>query len=147
MPLHENETSRSGGRSATTASLRLVLERPAIVVGTRTMFLLLLTNASASAGISAGFAMLHVTAAWIAAKRLIAGNTVAGSKLDFQLDDFVPLLIGAITLGDRQEVTQATTRIGRRRYDNGSFGRIFRIRIIHCNLKKAEPVKDEPRIP
>ena len=90
--------------------------------------------------------MLHVTAAWIAAKRLIAGNTVAGSKLDFQLDDFVPLLIGAITLRDRQEVTQATTRIGRRRYDNGSFGRIFRIRIIHCNLKKAELIKDKPRI-
>jgi hypothetical protein len=145
MPFQENETSRSGRSAATTASLRLVLTRPAIVVGARAMFLLLL--ARGSAGISAGFAMLHVTATWISSQRLIAGDTVARRKLDFQLDDFVPLLIGSITFWDRQEVTQAATRIRLRRYGNRSFGRVFWIRIGHCNLKKAEPVKDEPRIP
>ena len=110
------------------------------------MFLLLLTNASASAGISAGFAMLHVTAAWIAAKRLIAGNTVAGSKLDFQLDDFVPLLIRSITLGDSKQFTQASTVIRRLNDSNWILRRIFWIRIVHCNLKKAELIKDKPRI-
>lgn len=32
------------------------------------------------------------------AGRLVAGNTVAWGKLDFQLDDFIPLLVGAVTL-------------------------------------------------
>ena len=119
----------------------------AIVIRARAIFLLLLANATASIATTRLAVRHDIVASGIPAKRLIARHSVSGSKLDFQLDDFVPLLIGAITLGDRQEVTQATTRIGRRRYDNGSFGRIFRIRIIHCNLKKAEPVKDEPRIP
>lgn len=144
MPFQENETSSSGGSPATTATLRLVLARTAIVVGARAMLLLLL--AWATTCISTGLAMLHIVATRISAKRLVAGNAVTGSKLDFQLDDFVPLLIGSIALGDRKKVTQATTRIGRRGYGNRSFGGIFWIRIIHCNLKKAEPVNDEPRI-
>ncbi|TXT25047.1 MAG: hypothetical protein FD131_4747 [Rhodocyclaceae bacterium] len=147
MPLQKNETSRSGGSATATACLRLVLARSAIIVGTRAMFLLLLTNTATGAGIAARLAMLHVAAAWIAAKRLISGNTVTRSELDFQLDDFVPLLVGSITLGDRKEVTQAATRIRRRGYRNGSFGGIFWIRIVHCNLKKAEPVEDDLRIP
>jgi hypothetical protein len=102
MPFQENETSRSGGSATTTAGLRLVLARPAIVVGAWTMLLLLLAKAAAGAGIAARLAMLHVAAARTATKRLVAGNTVTGSELDFQLDDFVPLLVGSITLGDRK---------------------------------------------
>lgn len=134
MPLQKNETSRSGGSATATAGLRLVLARSAIVVGTRAMLLLRLADAATGTGVPARLAMLHVAATRIAAKRLIAGNTVTRSELDFQLDDFVPLLIGSITLGDRKEVTQAATRIRRRGYRNGSFGGIFWIRIIHCNL-------------
>jgi hypothetical protein len=146
MPLQKNETSRSGsGSAATTACLRLVLARAAIVVGARAMLLLLLAKA-ATACISTGFALLHVAATGIATKRFIGGDAIARSKLDFQLDDFVPMLICSITLGNRKEFTQAATRIRRRSYGNRSFRRIFWIRIIHCNLRKAEPVKDEPRI-
>jgi len=136
MPFQENETSRSGGRTAATACLRLVRARPAIVVGARAMFLLRLAGATSSiaAGITTGLAMLHVAAARITAKRLISRDTVARRKLDFQLDDFVPLLVGAITLGNRKEFTQTATRVRRRRYDNGNFGRIFWIGIVHCNL-------------
>jgi hypothetical protein len=133
MPRQENETSRSGSRSTATATgLRLVRAWPAIVVSARAMFFLLLANATTS--ISAWLAVLHIVATWIAAKRLISGNTVARRELDFQLDDFIPLLIGSIPLWNRKEFAQATTRIGRRGYDDGSFGRIFWIRIIHCNL-------------
>jgi len=133
MPRQENETSRSGSRStATTTGLRLVLAWPAIVVGAWAMFFLLLAKATSS--ISAWLAVLHVATPRIAAKRLITGNTVTRRELDFQLDDFIPLLIGSIPLWNRKEFTQATTRIGRRGYDDGSFGRIFWIRIVHCNL-------------
>ena len=47
MPVQENETSGSGWIAAATG-LRLVLTRPAIVVGARPMLFLLLTATAAS---------------------------------------------------------------------------------------------------
>lgn len=95
MPVQENETSDSG-RIAATTGLRLVLTRPAIIVGARPVLFLLLTATTASSTL---LAVLGVaTPRRTTAMRFIAGDTVTWSKLDFQLDDFVPLLVGAITL-------------------------------------------------
>ncbi|MFZ1246975.1 MAG: hypothetical protein WAR41_18090 [Azonexus sp.] len=104
MPLQENETSKSGGRTATTglttSGLRLVLTWAAIVIRARAIFLLLLANATASIATTRLAVRHDIVASGIPAKRLIARHSVSGSKLDFQLDDFVPLLIRSITLGD-----------------------------------------------
>ena len=72
--------------------------------------LLLLTKATAgSSTATTGLAVrCGIVAPLIATKRLSAGDAIAGSELDFQLDDFVPLLIAPITLGDRKKLTQAT---------------------------------------
>jgi hypothetical protein len=145
LPLQANETSRSDGSAATTASLRFVRARATIVVGARAMLLLRLPRATAR--ISTWLAMLYVVAAGVTTLLLVAGNSVSWRKLDFQLNDFIPLLIASISLGDREQFAQTATVVGLRGYDNGNFGRVFWIRIVHCNLKKAEPVKDEPRIP
>lgn len=97
MPVQENETSDSG-RIAATTGLRLVLTRPAIIVGARPMLFLLLTTTTTATS-STLLAVLGVaTPRRTTAMRFIAGDTVTWSKLDFQLDDFVPLLVGAITL-------------------------------------------------
>lgn len=96
MPVQENETSDSG-RIAATTGLRLVLTRPAIIVGARPVLFLLLTAATTAS--STLLAVLGVaTPRRTTAMRFIAGDTVTWRKLDFQLDDFVPLLVGAITL-------------------------------------------------
>ena len=91
MPLQGKETRKSGWIAA--AGLRLVLARPAIVVGARTVLLLGLTTSTT------GLAVRHLVAPLAAttAMRLVAGDAITGSQLNFQLDDFVLLLIGAIT--------------------------------------------------
>lgn len=98
MPVQENETSGSGWIAAATG-LRLVLTRPAIVVGPRSMLFLLLTATAASSPLLAVLGIApprRTTAMWF-----IAGDAITWSELNFQLDDFVPLLVGAITLGNR----------------------------------------------
>lgn len=83
------------------------------------MLLLLLPGSAArpaSATTAARLAMRHGIAALTAAKRLIAGGAVARGELDFQLNDFVPLLIGPIPLGDRKKFAQTTTGIERLSY-------------------------------
>ena len=56
---------------------------------------------------------------------IIAGNAVAGCQLDFQLDDFIPLFICPITLGNRQELPQTTTIVVGRRRGRQNNGRVF----------------------
>lgn len=61
------------------------------------LFLLWATTPSSIA--AAGLAMrLHVTSR-VAASVFVAGNPIAGRELDFQLDNFIPLLIAPIALG------------------------------------------------
>src|SRR5574343_630760 len=140
MPLQGKETRRSGWIAAT--GLRLVLARPAIVVGARPMLLLLLAAGPATAGL----AVRHrIAALGAAAVRFIAGNTVAGRQLDFQLDDFVPLLIGAIALRHGEKFAQPATGIYLRCSGRDIFGRVFWIGIVHWKIKKrGEPQRRTP---
>ncbi len=94
MPVQKIDTRKSG-RIATAAGLRLVLARPAIVVRPRPMLLLLL----AARTTRLAMLLLMATPLIAAAVRLATGYPVTGGKLDFQLDDFVPLLVGTVTFG------------------------------------------------
>jgi hypothetical protein len=79
----------------------------------------------------------------------ISGYPVTWSELNFQLDDFIPLLISSVALSDRQQVAQTATIIVRwRRIHNGrftrrvgsydrSFERGIRIRVRHHKLKSG----------
>jgi len=102
MPFQENETNHSGGRTATTGLTatrwRLVLTGATIVVGARAIFLLLLANASARTATTRLTVRHDVITPRTSTKRLIARHTIAWSKLNFQLDDLVPLLICPIAL-------------------------------------------------
>ena len=72
-------------------------------------------------------------------------NAVTGSKLDFQLDDFIPLFVGTIPLGDGQQLAKAPTIVVGRRRDGGIDGGIFWILIVHWRLKSGARWR-EPRI-
>ena len=104
------------------------------------LFLLLTASAASAAPL---LAVLRVAAALLRAATMlfVAGDAVTRSKLDFQLDDFVPLFVGAITLGNRQQFAEATPRINLRRYGRLSLGRVFRkvfwIGIVHWKLKSG----------
>ena len=85
--------------------------------------------------------LLMATPLITAAVRLATGYPVTGGKLDFQLDDFVPLLVAAVPLGNGQQFAQAAPRIELRRYRRLGLGyvldRIFRIGIVHWKLKSG----------
>ena len=136
MPVQKIDTRKSG-RIATAAGLRLVLARPAIVVRPRPMLLLLL----AARTTRLAMLLLMATPLIAAAVRLATGYPVTGGKLDFQLDDFVPLLVAAVPLGNGQQFAQAASRIKLRRYRRLGLGyvldRIFRIGIVHWKLKSG----------
>ena len=136
MPLQEDATKASGRSTASTtaATLRLVGALTTIIVRTRPVLLLLLAT-------TARLAMGLRTTAEAAASLFIAGDTVARCELDFQLNDFIPLLIAPITLWDRQQFPQ--TALGVERLGDGGsvFGKVFGIWIVHCKLK-AEPVEN-----
>jgi len=46
------------------------------------------------------FALGHRTTSDIGTG-FVSGDAVTGSKLDFQLNDFIPLFVGTVTLRDR----------------------------------------------
>jgi len=62
-------------------------------------------------------------------------SAITGGKLDFQLDDFVPLFVGTIPLGNGQQLAKAPTIVVRRRRDRGIDWGIFWILIVHWRLK------------
>ena len=104
------------------------------------MLLLLLTTRTTRATCLA--VLLLMAAPLIAATvRLIAGNPVTGGELDFQLNDFVPLLVAAVPFRNGQQFAQAASRIKLRRYRRLGLGyvldRIFRIGIVHWKLKSG----------
>ncbi|MCB4359410.1 hypothetical protein [Quatrionicoccus australiensis] len=84
--------------------------------------MLFLLTAGATA--TAGLAVMRLTTTEIAGV-FIAGNTITGRKLDFQLDDFIPLLVRPIPLGNGQKLTQTTTVIVNWRSGRRNYGRIF----------------------
>jgi hypothetical protein len=60
----------------------------------------------------------------MASARFVPGYPVTGCKLDFQLNDFIPLLITSVTLRDRQQIAQtATVIVGRWSSHNRYFTR------------------------
>ncbi|MBK9783321.1 MAG: hypothetical protein IPP59_03450 [Betaproteobacteria bacterium] len=107
------------------AGRRLVLARSTIII------LLLLPPVVARGRVlfrlprTCRLVMKHRWALLTNTMRLIAGNAVARCKLYFQLDNFIPLLIRSIALGDRKKFTQtATIVVGRRgrRQDSATTG-------------------------
>ncbi len=46
---------------------------------------------------------------------LTSGKAIAGSQLNLQLDDFIPLLIGTVAFGYRKQLTQTAAVIEPRR--------------------------------
>lgn len=69
---------------------------------------------------------------------LVGGrNAITWSKLDLQLNDFIPLFVGTIPLGNGQQFAKATTIVVGRRRDRGIDGRIFWILIVHWRLKSG----------
>lgn len=68
--------------------------------------------------------MMRLTTTEIAGV-FVAGNAIAGRELDFQLDDFIPLLVCPIPLGNRKKLTQATTIVVHGRSGRSNGGRIF----------------------
>lgn len=139
MPLYAPETRKSGRLTAAgiaaaiaaTAAGRLVLPRTPVIVivaaaraaagaCARTMLLLLTTAARLAVLVTAGINRTVV----------VAGNPVAGGQLNFEFDDFVPLLVSPVAFRDGQQFAQATTIVGllNGRSDRG----IFWVWIIHC---------------
>ncbi len=114
------------------------MTRTTIVVRTRAVLFLLLAT-------TAGLPLGHWPPSDVPAGLLITGDAIARCELDFQFDDFIPLFIRAVTLRNRQQVTQATPIVVRRHHNGRIFRRIFGIRCVHRKLK-AEPVQDEPRM-
>ena len=112
MPLQERGASKLDGRTATTG-LRLVLTRAAIVVGARAMLFLLLASSSAGTTTATGFIAIGrgVITARSPTERLVTRRAIPRSKLDLQLNNFVPLLISPITFGDRKKLTQTAAVI------------------------------------
>ena len=79
---------------------------------------------------------------------LIARDSVTRCKLNFQLDNFIPLLVRSVSLWNRKQVTQtATIIVGWRGhcYSGQDFGRGIRIGISHRKLKNGAR-QSEPRI-
>ena len=86
----------------------------------------------------AGRLAMSATGVTRATAALLSGrNAVTRSKLDFQLDDFVPLFVGAIPLRDGQQLAKAPTIVVGRRRDRGISGGIFWILIVHWRLKSG----------
>lgn len=83
--------------------------------------LLLLATGTAATG---GFPVVRLTATGVAGV-IVAGNAIAGRELDFQLNDFIPLLVCPVPLGNRQKLAQATTIVVRGRSGRGNGGRVF----------------------
>ena len=97
------------------------------------MLLLLLTGTAATL-----LALLHLATPSIASAGLFAGTkAIPWCELDFEFDDFVPLLIGTITLRNRQQFAQAAAGVELRRGRCRIFGRIFGIWIIHWKQKSG----------
>ena len=93
------------------------------------MLLLLLTTTATTTRLAVLLVATPLVAT--ATVRLVTGDPVARCKLDFQLDNFIPLLVATITLGNRQQLTQTAPGIKLRRYRGlrlrRIFNRIFRI--------------------
>ncbi len=70
------------------------------------------------------FAVMRLTTTGTAGV-FVAGNTITGRKLDFQLDDFIPLLVCPISFGNGQKLTQTTTVVIDGRSGRRNYGRIF----------------------
>jgi hypothetical protein len=107
---------------------RLVRALPAVVVAARAVLLGLPR--------SGRFLLLPATTDG-AAGGLGRRDPVTRGKLDFKFDDFIPLLICPVTLGNRQEFAQAAPIIGRRRRGRGTDGRIFWVLTVHRKLKSG----------
>lgn len=93
-----------------------------------------------------GFILKHGRAI-LPSTLFVTRDTVTRSKLNFQLNNFIPLIVSSIAFGDRKKFSQATAIIvGWRRSHNGrNYGRGFRIRISHRKLKSGAR-QSEPRI-
>ncbi len=99
------------------------------------MLLLLRPSPGAAATL---LAVLHLATTGIAAASLfVAADAITRGELDFQFDDFVPLLIRAVALGNGQQFAQAATGIELRRRRRLILGRIFGIWIIHWKQKSG----------
>ena len=83
------------------------------------------------------FAMSATGVARSAAALVGGRNAITGCKLDFQLDDFVPLFVGTIPFGNGQQFAKASTIVVWRRRDRGIDGGIFWILIVHWRLKSG----------
>ena len=97
------------------------------------VFLLLLTWRTAATA-ATGFALAHAATTTL---RLVAGDAITRRQLNLELDDFIPLLIGPITLRDRQKLAQTTTVIVGRRRGRRSFKRDFGILSSHRKVKSG----------
>ena len=65
------------------------------------------------------------------------GSAITGCKLNFQLDDFIPLFVGTIPLGNGQQLAKAPAIVVWRRRDGGIDGGILWILIVHWRLKSG----------
>ncbi len=96
-----------------------------------------------------GMTALMATAGGAATRIFVAGNSISWGKLNFQLDDLIPLLIRAITLGNRKQLTQTTSAVVLGLGNNHLgliFWRVFGNWIVHLKLMKAGLVHHEPRM-
>ena len=96
-----------------------------VVVARPVFFLGIATGITSTTG---PFAMMRLPRSTTG---LLTGrNTIARRQLDFQFDNFVPLLVGTIPFRNGKQFAQTTPAVkGRRGWNNR---RSFWIRISHC---------------
>ncbi|MFZ2267395.1 MAG: hypothetical protein WAV95_07420 [Azonexus sp.] len=71
-----------------------------------------------------GLALVRQAATDVAAM-FVAGNSISGRQLDFQLNDFIPLFICPITFRNGQQFAQPTTIVVGWRRRGQIDGRVF----------------------
>ncbi|HSG22602.1 MAG TPA: hypothetical protein VLA64_06530 [Azonexus sp.] len=144
MAFQQDATTHSGWIAA--AGRRLILAWPAIVT----------IVIGATAWIIAAWPMFfRLPRTWrfvlkhrgaILNTMFATGNAITGGKLNFQLNNFIPLFVGSIALRYRKEITQtAAIIVGWRGHNGQDFRRGFGIRISHRKLKSGARYS-EPRI-